>query len=60
MEIQKEARYLKRNSQTRQEKNYTDQIFMDFGPIASCFSVELDFKNLQAMTRLEPMLLDSR
>ena len=48
IEIKKEARYLKKNSQTPQEKTakiQTDQINMAFGPITSCFSIEWDFKN---------------
>ena len=46
IEIKKEARYLKKNSQTPQEKTakiQTDQINMAFGPITSCFSIEWDF-----------------
>ena len=46
IEIKIEARCLKKNSQTPQEKTakiYTDQTLTAFGPITSCFSVERDF-----------------
>ena len=46
IEIKIEERYLKKKSQTPQEKSakiLTDQIHMTFGPITSCFSVERDF-----------------
>ena len=43
IEIEIEAHYLKKKSQTLQRKDgesLTDQIHMAFGPITSCFSVE--------------------
>ena len=43
IEIKKEARYLKNNSQTPQEKTakiQIDQMYMTFGPTTSCFLVE--------------------
>ena len=46
IEIKKDARNLKKNMQTPQEKTakiQTDQIHMAFVPITSCFSVERDF-----------------
>ena len=46
IEIKKDARNLKKNMQTPQEKTakiQTDQIHMAFVPITSCFSVEQDF-----------------
>ena len=44
IEIKMEARYLKKNGQTPQEKTeHILTIHMAFGPITSCFSVERDF-----------------
>ena len=53
MKFKKEARYLKNNSLTPQEKTakiQTDQIHMVFGSIISCFSFEWDLSENQLFT----------